>query len=495
MDFVIDILTAIWAAGAVLAVWPRTLYPYETTKELAAVAGAWLIVGLCLAANRPLTVAPAVLVLASGLTAWWLVAALKADRPDIALAMAGRLSLGLWAGLLAGGGPCVLPALVIAGLIDASYCFGRIKFNWRFFGEQADQSNTNGLQGNANFFGLTHLMLFFVAVHLGGWWLIAATVELAAVVRSRCRSAMLGLFAGIFWAGTAGAMPLMGGLAVVVAAALGFGWSWRRTGAKSAYLRLGLWDAIWPALRKHLVFGLGHNNLKLSMPHLIRAARAKGTLFPADWNCRRAHNDWIQAVADAGLPGAIGWLALIVMAVANAPASGLAAGLIAFAVAGLAMHPLYVVPAQVAVVVMLGALFSGAAPVPLANAPELGLAWAVAGWLVVQPAGRLWLFRRGLQTAVDNGFAGLGRAMQIDPKDTMGNLMLAHAALQHGRIWEANIFANRARAHYNGESMMHDVLKTDAAVLAMSGATQMAGRLMAEAAGYEGVDLEAQKPV
>jgi hypothetical protein len=41
-------------------------------------------------------------------------------------------------------------------------------------------------------------------------------------------------------------------------------------------------------------------------------------------------------------------------------------------------------------------------------------------------------------------------------------------------------------AHFNGESMMHDVLKTEAAVLALSGATQLAGRILAEAAGYEG---------
>ena len=486
LPMIVDAIGFVWAACAVVLVYPRTLYPYETTKTLAAVAGAWLVVGLCLATGRPLAVAPAPLTLCAALTAWWAVCAAKADRPDIAMPVAGRLALGLWAGLWLGQNQALLVVLVLAGLVDVAYCFGRLWLGWQIFGEQADRQNTNGLQGNANFFGLTHMLLFFAATHLGGWWWLAAGIELAAVYRSRCRSAMAGVAAGVLWYAVAGPFPVVvAGLAVAVMAAA-FAVAVAKRGARSAYLRLGLWSALWPAIKRHLVFGLGHDNLKLSMPHLIRAARSAGTLFPSDWNCRRAHNDWIQAVADAGLVGAALWLALLALAVATAPGTALAAAVVAWSVAGLAMHPGYVISAQTVFAVLLGCLLCGSGAAPLQHAPELGMAWAVAGWLVVQPAGRLWLYRRQLQSAIDQNFTGLGRAMQIEPKDTMGNLMMAHAALQHNRAWEAKIFAGRAMAHFNGESMMHDVLKTEAAVLALSGATQLAGRILAEAAGYEG---------
>lgn len=493
MDVVIAVLSSIWAVGTILAVWEKSFFPYEGTKELISTAGGWLIVGLCLAAPGVCRVSGDDIAFLTGLAAWWVVCAIRADRPDIAIASAGRLGLCLFAGLLAGScAEAALIAALCAGSVDFAYCCGRLWLDWRFLGENKDNENCKGFQGNPNFFGLTHVLLFFVALHLGGWFLAFAAAELTAVALSKCRSAILGLAAGASWCAATGPYPPVVMLAVPAVTIVAFAIAFMRHGSKSAWLRLGLWSAVWPAIKENLVFGLGHNNLKLVMPWLIRQGREKGTTFPRDWNARKAHNDWIQATADAGVVGLAGWATFIAIAINAGPGTGLAAGVVAYAVAGLAMHPIYLPQVQVLLSLMIGALLAnGGQPVELPA--WSGLAWAIAGWVVVQPACRLWTFRCMMHRSVTEKFAGLGKAMRLEPKNTMGNLMMSHAALRSNRQLEAYIFANRAGQYFDGESMQHDVLKTQAAALAMAGATEIARSIFAEAAWFEGVKLEAAK--
>jgi O-antigen ligase len=493
-EFVLVVFSIVWVLGTTLAVHPSFFYPYETLKDFICVLGAWSLSGIAI--GSAMTTGPAAQVrwVLLFIACWWLVCTLRAERHDIALRVAGRLVLCLAAGLLIAGRQEAIMAVVVGCLLDALYGWGRLLKNWRFFGEKKDQHNFLGLQGNANYAGSLHMIGIFCAWHLGGWWCLAAGISLIALVRSKCRSALYGAFVGIAVVAAVAdhnavtLLGFVGVLAIVIYFAVtAFD---RKDPFLSFFLRFAVWRAVFMLVLRKPLFGLGPDNLKIVTPQLIRTLREQGTKIPADWSTRKAHSDWLQIAVDCGLPGLVAWAALVCVAIVNmdrAPVLG--AGVVAVAAAGFFFHPLYLPQVLVPVSILLGNLLGVRFPEPIVFAGAQFWAalaiWAVLGLLIVLPAARLATYRHGLQRSLTNQCAGMGKMLAKNPRDTLGNLLMVHAALQHEKLYAASAFSTRALTHYDGESKYQDVLKTHAAVMAACGAKEVAAALMAEATSYE----------
>jgi len=201
-------------------------------------------------------------------------------------------------------------------------------------------------------------------------WSAVAMVLVAGLLASRSRggvsaftgAALLLPFASRRRGATALAVTLLAGLGIFW---IGIGdvlWAFQARGIQGS--RLDLWRDMLPMVPRHPVFGVGWNSFATAYPWYR-------TLPGPDW-IGEAHNDYLQALTDGGLVGAVLTLGLVGVALrgalARARRSPLDLGLLG-ALLGLALHALvdfnWQIPANAATWTALAALaVPSSGPVP-----------------------------------------------------------------------------------------------------------------------------------
>ena len=387
---------------------------------------------------------------------------------------AGGMIIALGCSLKAG-----VIALVIAGTLNALYGFAQSYFKW-----EPMKGTTNahgnfyaiGFIGNENMLGTFLVPVIFLNLGLvaESWlWFGTLAVMLVTLVRTHCKTAMIGLVGGALYVPCALGRPeyavAVGGCLWLVY--LLVGQNFIRRGPSTMNERLNYWKIAYQQICKTPLLGTGFSEFQNNVCFLQRELNnsSEGEFLKREnyidpWP-RRCHCDFLQHIVDHGVVGAVlvaGWvLGAMWWGVGNQSwqvvcTSSALAGLL---VCGVGFHTFYVLPTNLVFWFLTLSLWKlgGSSDIAIHGkgflyvAIPLGLLALVLGARQVlfevgfqkflrtgSPRTRDWLLELFPQSAVLHDYVSINCAGQMNVK---GIIKHSAQAIAHydgvNRLWEA----------------------------------------------------------
>lgn len=366
---------------APLVYWPWAKESFSTVKSAALVAYLFPAFGLWWCAGRPgiKSVSRWYLALAGGFLAWALVRLPGGEDGPSALVRGGEwlLTFAAAAAVLGLAGrsrrralDILLGSTAIAALIGIAQHF----FGWQFISPyEVDQRSVTFTQervfstfGNPIFFAGHLILVLPLAMaelssaprHGRRFWFLAAAVvvQLIGLALTSSRGAFLGLAAGLGWLayGVKELRRWIVGLALAVAVVTGLVGVWRPALVEHLLVtgdpgRLLMWRTALTMWRSAPGAGVGLGQFTQQYP-CVQQAIARPDEVGLGHNAVHAHNEYLEAGAELGFPGAMLFLALV-GGLLILPAPGLSgwavkAGVLAIAVQALFNFPFHNTPTQ-----------------------------------------------------------------------------------------------------------------------------------------------------
>jgi hypothetical protein len=317
-------------AAVPLVVWPGIDTPFSTPKL-------WLLVSGLLAAGavwlwsrgwRWATEGAGVLgIVVAAWCASWALSALLGDVVSLPALTLG-VGASLWAVVLAGvvRNPRAVMAAQVAGssavaLVSVLQWMGSDPFvaaGWiPPIAEASPRLAVYGTLGNPNFVACLLAAslpmsagLFFSSGTVTRWAAVAAAGVMAlALLATGSRAGALALGAAAVTSGVAGrGRPhRIVAVAALALAATAVAVSPARSLAETLSGRVYIWRTTWPHALERPIAGRGPGGFELSYPAWDRAARAGGHTRPGGSRFagpqQHAHNDYLEALVERGIPG------------------------------------------------------------------------------------------------------------------------------------------------------------------------------------------------
>ncbi len=253
--------------------------------------------------------------------------------------------------------------LVIASVLNCVYGMVQNYFRWEPLKGTTNASHfyAIGFIGNENMLGTWLVPVMFLNMWLvqESWlWLLPMVLQIVVLVRTHCKTAMIGVVGGFVW------LMFIIGRPEFVSLLFGIFWlgyllvarHYVRKGSNTGHERMNYWKIAWAQFKKAPVFGVGFSEMQNKVCFLQQELNDKsdGKFLRREnyidpWP-RKCHNDPLQHLVDHGVVGFV----LISVFVGGALWAGvvthswlsvcLTTALAGLIVCGWGLHTFYILP-------------------------------------------------------------------------------------------------------------------------------------------------------